>query len=516
MSDAVKPSFREYWPYFNVTDDGFLWWPLKDAIRLAAGYQLYVDDDQALEPELRATSKRVLANERTLIGAFGDARLSIAKPITFERDGFRYVDAAGFLTWLSQYISLKQPKIEFPDALADEVRIALAKAAAERPHKTTSGPFESLTLALEPWFEQALVELPDALRYRVDREILVPWDSLAPAQRRAAALQRDYRHDPAMEQDRRSWWEFLVRKRTVRAQIATWEATATPAANDLALKEGRLKEMREELARMDERQRQASGSYSPARKPSAAANEAPAMGADYIAYPKAMAMLAGQLDATPEELAAWVWMGPKDSGIAAYLNANELDPPPRFHYDLGNGDDFDYVSPLMACWFNAEDIAQFEPTDRYITGQTLIERWSRQPGLQAEAFIRAKIAESRLLDAHPIFGSTQGTCPEQSGFPPLASGLFLLAHVEAIEAEDFANVEEGKSRKGQSTVPPAAPKSKGHLNHDLQMQERANQIAAQKMEETKRPVTRDKVAKLLAAELGMTIDTVLRRIRKQW
>lgn len=394
--------------------------------------------------------------------------------------------------------------------------IGLAKAAAERPHKTTSEPFQSLTLALEPWFEQALVELPDALRYRVDREILVPWDSLAPAQRHAAALQRDYRHDPATEQDRRSWWEFLARKRTVIAQIAAWEATATPAASDLALKEARLKEMREELARMDERQRQTSGSYSPARTPSATTNVAPAVGTDYIAYPKSMALLAKRLDATPEELAAWVWMGPENSGIAAYLNANELDPPPRFHYYPGSGDDFDYLSPLMACWFNAEDIAQFDPTDRYITGQTLIERWSRQPGLQAEAFIRAKIAESRLLDGHPLNGSTQGTCPEQSGFPPLASGLFLLAHVEAIEEEDFANAEDGKAGEGQSILPPVGAKPKGHLNHDLQMQERANQIAAQKMEETKRPITRDKVAKLLAAELGMTIDTVLRRIRKQW
>ena len=441
MSDAIQLNLPDFWPYLNVTDDGYLWWPLKDAIRMAAGYQLYVDDDQALEPELRATSKRVLANERTLIGAFGDARLGIAKPITFERDGFRYVDAAGFLTWLAHYISLNQPKIEFPDALAEEVRIALAKAATERSHKTTSEPFESLTLALEPWFEKALDELPDALHCRVDREILVPWDSLAPAQRRAAALQRDFRHDPATEQDRRTWWEFLARKRAVMAQIATWEAIATPAANDLALKEARLKEMREELARMDERQRQASGSYSPARMPSAVTNEAPIVGTDYIAYPKAMALLAGRLNTTPEELAAWVWMGPEHGGLAAYLNANELDPPPRFHYYPANGDDFDYLSPLMACWFSEDDIAHFDPTDRYITGQTLIERWSRQPGLQAEAFIRAKIAESRLLDAHPIYGSTQGTCPEQPGFPPLESGLFLLAHVEAIETEDFAAID---------------------------------------------------------------------------
>jgi len=37
-----------------------------------------------------------------LIGALGDARLTIERPMTFERDGFCYVDAEDFLNWLSQ------------------------------------------------------------------------------------------------------------------------------------------------------------------------------------------------------------------------------------------------------------------------------------------------------------------------------------------------------------------------------------------------------------------------------
>ena len=47
----------------------------------------------------------------------------------------------------------------------------------------------------------------------------------------------------------------------------------------------------------------------------------------FIAYPLAMKRLAARWAATPEELAAWVWVGPKDSGLAAYRNANEIDPP---------------------------------------------------------------------------------------------------------------------------------------------------------------------------------------------
>jgi hypothetical protein len=95
----------------------------------------------------------------------------------------------------------------------------------------------------------------------------------------------------------------------------------------------------------------------------------------------------------------------------------------------------------MGCWFLQSDIEQFVPTDRYITGTALIERWSRVPGLRPEAFIRAKIAESRLWDVHPTYGHTEATF---SGghvqFPPLSAGLFELSHVERIEIEDGLDV----------------------------------------------------------------------------
>ena len=104
------------------------------------------------------------------------------------------------------------------------------------------------------------------------------------------------------------------------------------------------------------------------------------------------------------------------SGIAAYLNANELTPPPEFYFAYYPGVE-DYLSPLMSCWFLRDDIDRIEPADRYITGAELIERWGKHPGIRPEAFIRAKIAESRLLDFHPICGGTQGTFGDN--YPPL-------------------------------------------------------------------------------------------------
>ena len=168
---------------------------------------------------------------------------------------------------------------------------------------------------------------------------------------------------------------------------------------------------------------------------------APATATRYIAYPIAMDRLKLRLGATPAELAGWIWAGPKNGGIAAYINGDELDPPPRFRYAIG-GDSHDYIAPLMACWFDAADIARFVPIDRYVIGAELVERWRARPGLDAMEFIRAKISESRLLDAHPIFGATQGTFPEELDLPPLESGLSRLSEVERIEAEDLDEVTQ--------------------------------------------------------------------------
>jgi hypothetical protein len=301
--------------------------------------------------------------------------------------------------------------------------------------------FDSLTLAFEDWFDTPLAELPDALRQRVAQEFFpMPWDYLSADQRRSVALQLDYQHDPAMESDRQDWWDFFQRMDAVKAQITEWNAVATPTADNLALKEKRPAKLQQELARMDAQARQARGDYFPERDLSEAKDEppmsAPTQAVRYIAYPKAMHQLAARLGATPEELAAWVWMGPKQGGLAAYVNPVDFDPPPRFHFGLGG--DFDYVAPLMASWYAEEEVAHFEPTDRYITATALIKRWGENPSLQPEAFILAKIRESRLQDIHPMFGGTRGTFWEYADFPPLESGLFMLSEVEKIEAEDFA------------------------------------------------------------------------------
>ena len=130
------------------------------------------------------------------------------------------------------------------------------------------GTFDSLTLAFEEWFDRPFGDLPEALRLRAEKELKpFRWEGLSPEQRRTVALQLDYQHDPANEQDQQFWWDHFQRQDDLKAQIAQWEATAAPTAGDLALRETRLKVLRQELARTEMQERQSRGDYYPERKP---------------------------------------------------------------------------------------------------------------------------------------------------------------------------------------------------------------------------------------------------------
>jgi len=393
--------------------------------------------------------------------------------------------------------------------------------------------FDSLTWALEAWFACPLCDLPEALRQRVQQEFFpMPWDQLSADQRRSVALQLDYQHDPATEQDQKFWWDFFERVGGLKKQVAEWEAVATPTAAELAKKEGRLAELNQELTRMEAQQRAARGDYVPERPHSKRQDKPhvdPNPTARYIPYPKAMQQLVQRLGASPEELAAWIFMGPEHGGIAAYVSANELDSPPRFAYAYFVGTS-DYIAPLMGCWFKADDVEQFVPADRYIVGAALIERWNKRPGLRAEAFIHAKIAESRLMDIHPIYGGTRGTFSEQSDWPGLDSGLFPLAHVLQIEAEDFDTAIETDSFAKAAEVAPIVTqeeavevgspewrkqnaKAAADVLHDRPGGSRDKQRQIREIWATGKYSSRDLCAEQECAELNMSISVARRALR---
>lgn len=112
--------------------------------------------------------------------------------------------------------------------------------------------FDSLTVALEGWFDKLLCDLPDALLQRVEEDFWpMPWDRLSEAGRRDVTQQWDYQNDPATEQVRQFWWDHADRKISIMSQIADWESIATPTALDLSEQEKRLLELRQELDHLE-------------------------------------------------------------------------------------------------------------------------------------------------------------------------------------------------------------------------------------------------------------------------
>lgn len=240
----------DYSPFLNVLEDGSIWWPLDDAVKLGAGYLPIRDDDLNLIPVLRAPNNRVRTNERTLISEFGPAHYTEAHPRLLVRDDGRYVDAHEFLKWLYEHIAQRRSAIQFPDDLARAVRSAIRSP-------NTQTDFESLAIALEGHFDKKLDELPNALRERIQRDFFsLPWDDLSPDQRRHRTTQWDHQHDPAMESERQYWWNFYIRMDELKKQIETWTAIATPTAIDLAQKETRLAELQRDLANMEKEEDQ--------------------------------------------------------------------------------------------------------------------------------------------------------------------------------------------------------------------------------------------------------------------
>ena len=313
--------------------------------------------------------------------------------------------------------------------------------------------------------------------------------------------------------------DFGARKHHLERLIAKWESFATPTADKHApqqtyladLKQTRLVALKKELAGIELRERRSRKPRGGKHHHSSGAGEegtfiAPDFQESFFAYPKAMRRLRKRLKATREELAAWVFLGPAPGGVTAYVNVDEKEPPKLFNYYPPRAG-WDYCAPLVYCWFIREEVVNFKPSERYITGSVLIERWRKYEDIDPAEFIGAQNNEGRLQDIHPIEGQTQvgmGMLGNDA-YPPLESGLFAVSEIEAIEETYFDT--------GAADGPAKDP---GRLNHDLELQARANEIAKDLMEKRNRNVTRNDVAKHLAEECGLTEATVVRRIRKKW
>jgi hypothetical protein len=143
----------------------------------------------------------------------------------------------------------------------------------------------------------------------------------------------------------------------------------------------------------------------------------------------------------------------KRHNLVAFTNANQFDQPPRFFFGSCMGKR-DYLPLLYRCWFKADDIATFEPGERFITGKKLLEHWKKQRAIPAAKRIKIACEESRLNPVHPTLGLSNKARP---GYAKLKDGLFSLAEVKASEREEFdapAAKEESKADAKKSNKRP--------------------------------------------------------------
>lgn len=243
----------------------------------------------------------------------------------------------------------------------------------------------------------------------------------------------------------------------------------------------------------------------------------------FIAYPKAYKLLSNRLGSIPEEISAWIWAGPENNGLAAYAHVKDRIALQRFYYEIGGGNDFNYLSPLMDCWFLKKEIADFQPIDRFITGEQLLTRWSELPGIETEAFIRVKISELELQDIHPIYGGTQGTSPGDSSYPPLEAALFMLSEVDKIEAEDFPGQLD--NRLNQNAVHKPSPeigsaewrsqtaRKAANTRHDKPGGSRDKQKQIQEIWASGKYTTRDICAEQECAGLNISFSAARKALR---
>src|SRR5262249_4356430 len=138
---------------------------------------------------------------------------------------------------------------------------------------------------------------------RADMLSRIRWARLSHDERLAEIRRLDFDKDPANAKRREYAWKCIGKAHDIERKIREWETKATPTPVDLDTQERRLAQLRADLerARSDE------------------------LEADvvYVTYPAALDVLPKRIGAAVHELAAWVFYGPANGGIAAYSDPTQ-------------------------------------------------------------------------------------------------------------------------------------------------------------------------------------------------
>ena len=293
--------------------------------------------------------------------------------------------------------------------------------------------YELLLQILEGYWERPFSRLPIGLRQRVESGFFpMTWAMTNANGRKSLAAQVDAEKDPRFQVERNFWSDFHEKLNTLRNQIDELVQMDASSPLELESKTKQLKALREELGLFELTQAQRLKRSSPNKS----YREVPEQ--EYVSFTEAKRLLAAKFDATANEIAAWLVF--EEDALVAYKPSIGLIPPPRFlfHYQTTG---HDYLAALMGACFGLAELEAFEPTERYVEGSQLIKRWDAATEAKAEAFILARIGESRLTDLHPITGKTKASDSGHDLYPPLEEALFPLSQVEEIENVDLKDSE---------------------------------------------------------------------------
>lgn len=291
--------------------------------------------------------------------------------------------------------------------------------------------FVPLSLDLANYFNCEMVDLPVRLKERVLVAFkLFHWDKCTVEQRKSRAKTYDEQNDPGWAVHQQFWLDITNSLHEIQHKRNEWSKVAATTASDKQIQIEKISELdkreshvRQTMARLEQR------TYPRYQNKNVAIEEHE--DDNWLSLVAAERLLKGRLGASLPEIAAWVELGPDNGGLKAYTESNELE---FFYFTPDMGDD--YLGALHTCRFRENDVLDFSPQERYLSGSELLDCIRTELDDNTRAYMIAQISNNVLLDIHPSMGVTDAGIFSHSGFPSLEEGLFLASQIKALNVRD--------------------------------------------------------------------------------
>lgn len=290
--------------------------------------------------------------------------------------------------------------------------------------------YTPLQHALEDWFDKPLEMLPPLIQKRVNEEpLLVAWNLLHSEQRQSQAQAADYLNDPQLFSHRNFWFVFLNKVKSKEAELAKWRQMTAQTLAEIPAIEDCIAAIDAEILDLKKLELYWISTGFPQHEATGTDQNlpSPTPSSKFLGFPRALRLLQERIDTNPYEFAAWIYQGPAHGGIRAYKTPIVDGFPMRFFYEPTMNPD--YITEVHFCQFLEEELSNFQPSERFITGETLIDRWVKQLKSHAKAWINKFMVEGRLIGLHPTRGAVSIDGTEDGTWQKLEKGLFPLSQV---------------------------------------------------------------------------------------